>query len=217
MTLAAILKRSEEFDATLIELLGADGYQLYDDSLKLASSATACSLSWDHGRALRMLMDGELPSPAIAHMRMQHEALLRALWFFYAAKDADIGLLSSTLTSDSADAAAKIPMAAGMLLAIERKAPPGAIAMLKEFKTNHNVALNAYVHSGIHALHRQSHGYPEPLLVQVVQSSNGLLAMCAMTLAILSGDPVLANQMSKIQPAFADCLPPLLPHAPTAP
>lgn len=217
MTLAAILKRSEELDAALIELLGADGYQPYDSSPRWAASAAACSVSLDHGRGLRALMGGLLPTPAIALMRLQYESLLRAVWLLYAATDNEVEKLSAPLTTEAEKANSNIPMLAKMLTAIEGKAPAAATSMLKAFKDIQAGALNSFVHGGIHALHRQSHGYPEPLLVQVIQSSNGLLTMCAMTLAILSGDPVMAKQMSKIQPAFADCLPPLLPHAPTAP
>lgn len=217
MTLAAILKRSEELDAALLELLGADLYQLYEPSPRLTASAAACSVSWDHGRGLRVLMGGPLPTPAIALMRLQYEALLRAVWLLYAASDTEVSKLSAPLTAEAEKANAKIPMLANMLNAIEGKAPAAATSMLKAFKDIQAGALNSFVHGGIHALHRQSHGYPEHLLVQVIQSSNGLLTMCSMTLAILSGDPVVAKQMSKIQPAFADCLPPLLPHAPTAP
>jgi len=43
-----------------------------------------------------------------------------------------------------------------------------------------------------------------------VRSSNGLDTMTGMLLAILSGDEAMAKRMSKIQPRFADCLPPLI-------
>jgi len=55
-------------------------------------------------------------------------------------------------------------------------------------------------------------GYPEPLLVQIVSTSNGLVTMAAMVMALLSGDPARARAISKIQRDFADCLPPLLPQ-----
>ena len=49
------------------------------------------------------------------------------------------------------------------------------------------------------------------LMIQVIRSSNGLLTMTGMMLAILSGDLEIAKRMSRIQSAFADCLPELLP------
>ena len=57
---------------------------------------------------------------------------------------------------------------------------------------------------------RLAEGYPVPLLMQVVRTSNGLLTGTGMLLAILSGKAAVAKQMAAIQPAFADCLPQLL-------
>lgn len=65
----------------------------------------------------------------------------------------------------------------------------------------------------LNAIQRGLTGYPVELLANVVRSSNGLYTMAGMLLAILSGDETLAKRMSKIQPRFADCLPPLV--APT--
>ena len=48
-------------------------------------------------------------------------------------------------------------------------------------------------------------------MIQVIRSSNGLLTMTGMILAVLSGDLEIAKRMSRIQSAFADCLPELLP------
>lgn len=62
----------------------------------------------------------------------------------------------------------------------------------------------------LNAIQRGLTGYPVELLANVVRSSNGLDTMTGMLLAILSGDEALAKRMSKIQPRFADCLPPLI-------
>ncbi len=100
-----------------------------------------------------------------------------------------------------------------MLAAIDGKAPAAATQMLTQFKDVTAGALNSFVHGGIHPLHPQTEGYPLPLLIQVVQTSNGLFTMSGMMFAILSGNADLAKGMSGIQPAFMDCLPELLPAA----
>ena len=48
------------------------------------------------------------------------------------------------------------------------------------------------------------------LALQVLRNSNGLSTMTGMTMAVLTGDESIAKPMSKIHPAFADCLPDLL-------
>ena len=194
-------------ETTLVNMLGAEAYQTYDDSPRIVASASACSASWDHSRGLRVLIGAGLPTPATGLMRLQYEALTRCVWLLYAATDLEVEKLIAPLTVDTEKIANKTPMLAGMLAAIDGKAPAAATLMLKQFKDVMAGALNSYVHGGIHALRRQSEGYPEPLLMQVVTSSNGLLTMSAMMLAILSGNTTVSKQMSKVQPLFADCLP----------
>jgi hypothetical protein len=208
--LKSLLERSSTLDATLAQLLGAEAYEIYDDSPRIVGSASACSASWDHGKGLRVLIGSDLPTPAIGLMRLQYEALTRGVWLFYAANDTEVDKLTAALTPDAEKAANKTPMLAGMLAAIDGKAPAAATLMLKQFKDVMASALNSYVHGGIHAIRRQSEGHPEPLLMQVVTSSNALLTMSAMMLAILSGDAAMAKKMSQIQPMFADCLPDLI-------
>ena len=172
---------------------------------------TRCCVSLDHARGLRALVREALPAPAIGLMRLQYEALTRSVWLLYAAPDSAVEKLRTTLTPAAEKTASRLPMLSEMLDAIEGKAPSDATQMLREFKDVQAGALNSYVHAGIHALVRQSEGYPVPLMIQVLRSSNGLLTMNGMVLAILSGDPELAKRMSGIQLGFSDCLPALLP------
>jgi hypothetical protein len=59
-------------------------------------------------------------------------------------------------------------------------------------------------------LRRQAEGFPLHLALQILRNSNGLLTMTGMTLAVLTGDAAFTRPMSKIQSAFAGCLPELL-------
>ena len=60
-------------------------------------------------------------------------------------------------------------------------------------------------------LSRQGTRYPEQPVEKIVRNANGLQTMAGMLLAMFSGNPEAGSKMSKIQPAFADCLPELLP------
>ncbi len=213
MNLESLLARSNALDTTLVNLVGAEAYQTYDDSPRIVASASACSASWDHSRGLRLLIAAGLPTSAIGLMRLQYEALTRSVWLLYAATDLEVGKLTAPLTVDTEKAANRMPMLADMLTAIDGKAPADATLMLAQFKDAMAGALNSYVHGGIHALRRQSEGYPESLLMQVVTSSNGLVTMSAMMLAILSGDTAISKEVSTVPPLFADCLPKLIPLA----
>lgn len=82
--------------------------------------------------------------------------------------------------------------------------------MLVHFKDLSWNAMNSFVHGGIHPLRRNTDGFPVHLALQVLCNSNGLSTMTAMTMAILTCSEAITRSMSKLQPAFADCLPDLI-------
>lgn len=208
--LGRLLDRSHDLEAEIDRLLGGADYRLFDDSARVVSSAAACQVSMEHGQGLRALVVAGLPTSAVSLMRLQHEALTRSAWLLYAAGDDQIAKLMGPLTKEAEKAANKLPMMKTMLDDLAGKAPAGAIDMLKHFKDVNAPSLHSFVHGGIHALQRGLTGYPVDLLEHVVRSSNGLLTMAGMMLAILSGSEETAKRMSKIQPTFEDCLPALI-------
>jgi hypothetical protein len=82
--------------------------------------------------------------------------------------------------------------------------------MFNKFKEVQWKEFNSYVHVGIHALQRHSSGYPEQLVIDIVKSSNGLLSMTVMMAAILTGNKIIAKDVSRIQRRHENCLPVLL-------
>jgi len=214
MNLDEILMRSVELDQAVMHILEPTVNQTSDLSKRISASFAACSISLEHGRGLRLLIAEGLSTSAISLMRLQFEALTRSVWLAYAASDLEVEKLQAPLTAETQKAANKLPMQAAMLDAIDGKAPPAATMMLKHFKDVTVGALHSFVHGGIHPINRQSRGYPAPLLINVVRNSNGLLTMSGMMLANLSGNEGVSQGMSRIQPAFMDCLPELL-HTPS--
>ncbi|WP_182440075.1 DUF6988 family protein [Colwellia sp. RSH04] len=102
------------------------------------------------------------------------------------------------------------PSNSEMIAKMKGKAPEQAVLMFNEFKDVQWKGLNSYVHGGIHALQHHSAGYPEQLVIDIVKSSNALLSMTAMMAAILTGNKVIAKDVSQIQNKHKDCLPVLL-------
>lgn len=86
------------------------------------------------------------------------------------------------------------------------------MAMFSEFRDVQWKGLNSYVHGGIHALQRHGSGYPVQLVEEIIKSSNGLLSMAAMMAAILTGNEVIVEDITRIQRRHKDCLPELLAH-----
>ncbi len=213
-----MLQRSDELHGKLLALL--DDAE-FDGSPRSKAAFGMCFVALEHGTALRALMALGLPTSAVSLMRLQFEALTRAMWLIYAASDHAIAKLLAPLTLETEQAAKNLPSASEMIDQLGKRVgqgvPAAAHQMLVQFKDVSWHAMNSFVHGGIHPLRRSAEGFPVHLAQQVLRNSNGLTTMTGMALAILSGDEGIAKPMSKIQPEFADCLPDLLTHAPTAP
>ena len=209
--LEAMLGRSDELHEALLHIV--DG-ATFDPSPRGEAAVGMCSVALEHGLSLRALLAMGLPTSAVGLMRLQFEALTRAMWLLYAASDAAIAKLSAPLTAESELAAKNLPSASDMIEQIGKRVgshvPAAAHQMLAHFKEVSWHAMNSFVHGGIHPLRRQADGFPVELALQILRNSNGLLTMTGMTLAILTGDASVTKPMSKIQPTFGDCLPELL-------
>ncbi len=200
------MRRSAELEATLSHLLELD---VCDSSERVLASHTMCSISLEHAHSLRVLIANGNYTSAVALMRLQYEAVVRAVWLLYAATDTAVEKISRELTPDNEKRASRLPMLGEMLGKIEDRAPPQAVEMLHEFKDVYWGSISSYVHGGIHAINRHGKGYPPHLIIQIVKSSNGLSTMSGLMLAILTGNATVANNMDRIQTEFADVLPSL--------
>lgn len=154
-----------------------------------------------------LIVSGNFTS-AVGLLRLQYEALVRAMWLLYAASDTAVEKLSVELTHERARKSEKITMLSEMLRKLEGNAPAEALDMLLEFKEYSWKPLSSFVHGGIHAINRHSKGYPVTLLEQALRASNGVSLMVGMLLVILSGDLTQNKKIQKIQREFTDCLPP---------
>jgi hypothetical protein len=213
MNVQQMLLRSGEFDEAIFRLLDPDSYLLANADARIRVSASAASLSVDHCRAVRLLIAAEIIPSSAAVMRLQFEALTRAVWLLFAADDASVAIADAPLDEGSQKLASRLPSASPMLAALAKSPAPGAAAptaMLGRFKEMQWAALNSFVHGGIHPLRRQSEGYPERMVVQLLECSNALLSMSGMMLAILTGNSVLSARMNRVHVGFEDCLTPIL-------
>lgn len=206
-----MLQRSDALHERLDSLL-VDAE--FDGSPRGEAAMGMCLVATEHAIALRALMALRLPTSAVSLMRLQFEALTRTMWLLYAARDTAINKLMAPLTLASEQAAKNLPGAGEMIDQIGKRigqgVPPAAHQMLSHFKDMSWHAMNSFVHGGMHPLRRSADGFPVDLALQVLRNSNGLTTMTGMTMAVLTGDEAVAKPISKIQPAFADCLPDLL-------
>lgn len=199
-----LLAKSAALEQALSEFLALP---LYDTSDRLRASKIVCSIAFEHAESAKILVTTGNYTSAVGLVRLQYEALVRAMWLLYAASDDAVSKLMSDLCAESAQKANSIPMLTEMLEKLQGKAPSEALGMLQEFKEYSWKPLSSFVHGGIHAISRHSQGYPKPLLIQLLKISNGVSAMAGMLLVILSGDARQRGKIPEIQREFSECLP----------
>ncbi len=202
--LNTLLERSIELEKAISNLIEAS----YPDTRKrIEAGRILCCVSIEHAQSLKTLIALGNFTSAVGLLRLQYEALVRAMWVTYSATDEWVEKLGSELTMDSAKRADKIPMLSVMLDQLDGKAPVEALKMLHEFREYSWKPLSSFVHGGIHAINRHGNGYPEPLLEQAIRASNGVSVMAGMQMVILSSNPVLKGVIPGIQREYETCLP----------
>lgn len=83
--------------------------------------------------------------------------------------------------------------------------------MLSSLKDATWSGMNSYVHNDFLPIERFLNGYPETLLIQIVEISNALNIMVSMVLARMSEDYSLVSLVKQLQIDFKDSLPILQP------
>ncbi len=159
--LERMLSRSDALHEKILSVLDAGEF---DDSTRTEAAFGMCFVAREHGTALRALMALGLPTSAVSLMRLQFEALTRALWLTYAASDHAVAKLMAPLTQESEQAAKNLPSASDMIEQLGKRVGQGvpvvAHQMLAQFKDVSWHAMNSFVHGGIHPLRRSAEGFP---------------------------------------------------------
>lgn len=168
--------------------------------------------AFEHGIALRGLLGSGLATSGIALLRLQFEALLRAVWCLHAATDGQVERLTAPLTPEGEQGAKNLPSTQKMIESLEKLGPRGSGPMFRRFHDRLSHGLNSFVHAGIHPVHRQFSPYPDRLLCDVVKNSNAVAMLGVIVMAELvdDGSPLVAA-LRGLHERYADTLPPLEP------
>lgn len=205
MALATLLARSDALHEALSTAVGPL------DAVPAAGRATvtmdALLISAQHSSALRLCMSADLGASSIGLLRMQYEAVLRAVWALFAADSNDIAALAAPLTTGTLKAAKNLGMAAEILSAIEKsEAPHDLKRSLREVRTSAWDVMNSYIHAGLHPL-RRSDGNAEHELDLTLRVSNGLAAITCALMVVVGQRPKRQADINLVCLSFADCMP----------
>lgn len=199
-----LLTRSARFEEELFSLFPDEAFK---DDDKTTAITSMCNIALEHSVGIRILIGAGVPTSAISLLRLQYEALVRAVWLLYAASDSAISKLVAPLSQEAEQAASNsLPSFSTMMNEIEKKAPAAAFRHLKEFKDYSWRPLNSFVHGGIHAVKRNKDGYPAALLSQTLRHSNNLSNLAAIALVCLIDHPPLTQIVAGVSAKYADCL-----------
>lgn len=198
-----LLVRSEEFVTTLSELLPAENPS---DDLRTQSVRSAIDIAFEHGFAIRVLIQSRALTSALSLFRLQYEAVVRAVWLQHAATDREIEKLMAPLNNESQQAASNsTPSYSGMMDSIKKSAHPRLYQILQAFRDFSWRPLNSFVHTGLHALSRKRTGYPIALLLTLVRQSNNLSYIAALLIPEGQQNQDLTLAMLGIHRQYVDC------------
>lgn len=175
-------------------------------------------ISSEHGHSVHLLAKEGCSISASSLLRLQFESLIRAQWIHWVAKDNVVERFYKPLTQQHASQAERCIPTINLILddldcaAREGVVPEKAVQMMREFKELTMKPVNSYVHTGMHAFSRKKDGFPEPLIIQILQNSNGLEALNAMLLATMVNSSDMIQKVLALQYLYIDSLPMHIPE-----
>lgn len=181
----------------------------YEGPIRSVLTKSLSGISFEHSNSIMLLIGVNNYTTAVALLRLQYEAVVRGMWLHFAAKDTFLNKYAAPI--DVKKLPPDFPTITEMIDQISKGPVKGPGEMLQSFKDVTWSGMNSYVHNGFLPIERFINGYPNELLIQIMQSSNALNIMIAMVLARMSNDMSLVNLVKKLQIDFQDCLPKLEP------
>jgi hypothetical protein len=199
-----VIARSVEFDDELFQMPHSSSFS--NDNKSTAMLAMH-NIAQEHAVSLRELTRIRLLTSAMGMLRLQYEAVVKAIWILYAATDSAIDQLVAPLTAENEKLANNnLPSFSDMMKDIEKKGAPGVHRHLSGFRDYSWRPLNSFVHSGIHAVNRNKDGYPVALLYSAIRQSNNLTHMSAIALGYLLQNGDLLVSLGNTYKKYSDCL-----------
>jgi len=202
MTMDELLQSSAQFEIEVIKIFELPPHS---ESEKIRLCKVMCSVAVEHAESFKILLASGNFTSSIGMLRSQFECFVRGVWVFYSASDSQISKLTAELNNENIKLSEKLPMVSQMIDELKATAPQNAIDPILEFKEVAWKPLNSYVHGGLHAIDRHSKGYPIKILEDSLKSSNGVNGLVAMFLAVLTGDRLVVQHVTKLYEEFSNC------------
>jgi hypothetical protein len=205
-----MLDLSKKLEADLIPLFE---HPRSPRSQQTLLTMTLCDLALEFWSSQRLLIGAGRHAAAMALVRLQFEAVVRAIWMHHGASEEWLTRFTAPMAPEQLAEPVLGPNVDAMLLTIGRTAPPFIAQMLGELKSASWQPMNSYVHGGIRAIGQTLAGSTPHQLVSVLRNGNGLALLTANLLVVAHADPRLVGLIRAIQARHGECMPPPRPGA----
>ena len=211
------LIKSKEFHEAIIRKIQTIPFTP-ETEFRVLATLIMTDISSEHYQSIHLIMENDCFISATSLLRLQYESLLRATWIYWCASNELIEKLHAPLTENKVKNVEKhMPTINHILEDLSQAAALGKISqqhlkLLKEFKDTHLRPTNSYVHSGTHAFSRKKEGFFEPMMIQILQNSNGLESLNALLLGTMTHDEEIVKYIISMQYIYFDCLPMQIPE-----
>lgn len=183
---------------------------------RILAALTLLDIATEHGESIHLLAVNYCYISATSLLRLQYEATLKAAWIYWVAKDHIIDKWHQSLNEENVNRVNNsTPTVTDILqelsIGVEKGIVPNALLeKLREFRQL-NIMSNSYVHSGMLAFNRKEEGYPIMGMIQIMQNSNGLEALCCMMAGDMTRNRETMQYLLNIQLLYRECLPMQIP------
>ncbi len=195
-----LFDRSFEMVSELIIELNDSVYM--DGGLRLDLVYSCCDLSIEHSQSVRILLENELYTSALALMRVQAESVARAYWMLLVARNDQILKFQFNEIKDLFSNE-NMPMFAELITSLKNiEQIPHIVEMLEDFKLFYMKQLNSIIHSGKHSLLSKVLGLTIQQVENLVKLTNAFTIMAAQ---ILLRHSAKENFILYINNKYSDC------------
>lgn len=198
----------------LSERLGEQLASLFErprqpDSQRALLTLAMCDVAMEQWTSQRILIHAGCHTSALALIRLQFEAAVRAIWLHEGASDEWLERFSAPMEPGQLSEPVLGPSVDAMLQTINKTAPAFVGLMLGELKTASWQPMNSYVHGGIRPIVQTLAGATPYQLVSVLRNANGLAMLVSNVFVLACRDSSLGGRIRQIQLANPECLPPV--------
>ena len=153
-----------------------------------------CKAAVEHAFAQGLLLGAGLHGSALALIRLQLEATVRAAWTFHVATPEWLEKYATPIADHNLGEPAKVEGVKDMLIALEPYLPSKNVAELRTLYATSKV-MHSFVHGGVHAVVHSLRGYPPDKLVSVLINRNLLLWFACQIMVVSTGDLGVAHDV----------------------